>query len=176
MLSEIAHVLQFAVGLTFLCSAAAKLKDRQAFLRSLVAYEILPDRLISLVGNVVVVLEAVVAISHLTGWLVRTLSLAGLILLCSFIWPVGIALGRKKQLNCLCFGGAGEVISKRTAMRLGLLIVAEATLWGLLHYHPVTANAQRDVVVKLLCAALLLVLVRWLLLAPEIFALQRRTR
>jgi hypothetical protein len=175
MLNDLEAVLQIAVGLIFLWSAAAKLGDRQAFLKALTAYELLPEQLVSLVGNLVIFLEAVIAISHLTGWLVGSLSLAGLILLCSFYWPVGIALVHKKAMSCLCFGGAGEVVSKRTAMRLGLLLGAEATVWGLLQFGPAKVNAPRDIVMTFLCAALLLVLVRWLLLVPEILALNRRS-
>lgn len=176
MFADVIVVLQLAIGLVFLWSTVGKLRDRRAFLRGLADYEILPDRFLNHVGHSVILLEAAVALSHLTGWNLDTMSLAAIVLLSSFMYAVAVALMRKKVVSCLCFSSAGEVASKRTVVRLGILLAAEMLLWSHLRYGSATLNetSGRDLVVALVCAAVALVLISWILVLPAILALLRK--
>jgi hypothetical protein len=55
MQAEILLIFQLAVGLVFLLSGITKLADREAFSRGLDQYDILPSRLVSPIGELIIV-------------------------------------------------------------------------------------------------------------------------
>lgn len=71
MISETIIAVQVAVGLIFLWSSLGKAAHPFAFFRALEAYGILLARVSIPLGSALVVLEAAVAFSHVTGWMLE---------------------------------------------------------------------------------------------------------
>jgi hypothetical protein len=128
---ELRFVVQLAIGIVFLLSAIAKARNPRTFAQGVMEYGILPRSVAYFVGLVLLPLEALLAVSHLTGWQLDVVLPLGLLMLLSFGLAVGINLRRGRVLPCYCFGSGareGEMISARTLARLVLLFSAEALL------------------------------------------------
>lgn len=126
VIEETRLVAQFALGLVFLLSASGKLLRPAAFARGVTEYRILPESLGFGFGLLLIPVELLLAVSHLTGWQLALAAPAGLAALASFAVAVAVNLGRGRVLPCYCFGGrGGETISARTMARLLLLLAAE---------------------------------------------------
>src|SRR5262245_20272080 len=69
MQNRMTLVVQLAVGLVFLLSAAGKIMTPRDFARGVVEYQVLPDRLSYLVGLLLIPTEILLAAVHLTGML-----------------------------------------------------------------------------------------------------------
>jgi hypothetical protein len=129
MLNQMTFVVQLAVGLVFLLSAAGKLINPRDFARGVVEYRVLPDRVSYLAGLLLILTEVLLAAVHLTGRLLSYGALLGLVVLACFIVGVALNLKRGRILPCYCFGKSkGDVISGRTLVRLILLMAAETFL------------------------------------------------
>lgn len=174
-------LLQLSLGLVFLGAFATKALAPAAFLRGVTAYEILPPPLARAAGAVLIPIEGLLALAHLTGWLLVPASWVGLVTLSAFAVAIGVNLWRRRDIPCHCFGsGGGERISRTTLARLALLLGAElAVLAGLglsgemLHrpVFPAQLQSGPDVVHAALLCALLLIGAAWLLRARDLWSL-----
>lgn len=129
MNDETRLVVQLAIGMVFLFSTPGKLMDLKGFARGLGEYRIVPESLVAFVAMTVIVAEIFLAVSHLTGWLLRIAVPVGLVILLIFSMAVAVNLKRGQELRCYCFGASDrEMISGRTLARLLLLLAGEVIL------------------------------------------------
>ena len=181
MAYELLLIVQLAIGIVFLLSASSKVLQPATFARGVRAYKLLPDSLAFAVGLLLIPIEIILGVSHLVGWLLSSMAPLALATLISFAIAVGINLKRGRVLPCYCFGGqGGEQITKRTLVRLGLLIAGELFVLA----DPALFVADRltypnrtpDLVLLsfiLICAVVVLIVGRWLLTLPDIVDLFR---
>jgi hypothetical protein len=178
MRPEILLVAQLAVGLVFLQASIGKLRNRRQFLTELLEYDLLPAWLIYPTGLLLIAFEAMVALSHLTGWLIQLMAPATLTLLAVFCALLAVTIKRGLTVHCLCFGAAdGQLVSKRTIVRVTALLCLEAVLWfGLRAGDHATSPADFSVGELLLmglCSALALLVASWLFAIPEVRAVYK---
>lgn len=129
MFGELRLLVQLVVGMVFLLSSGSKLTAPRNFFRGVGEYELLPPYLVQPFGVVVILSEAWLAVTHLTGWLLIFAAPIGFALLTSFVTAVGINLRRGRNVSCHCFGvQSDETISWRTISRLLLLLGCEIIL------------------------------------------------
>ena len=181
MLDELRLIVQLAIGIVFLLSASSKVLHPVTFARGVRAYKLLPDSLAFVVGLLLIPIEIILGISHLVGWLLSYMAPLALATLISFAIAVGVNLKRGRVLPCYCFGGQrGEQITKRTLVRLGLLVAGELFVLA----DPALFASDRltypertgDLVLLstiLICAVFVLVAGRWVLTVPDIVDLFR---
>jgi hypothetical protein len=126
---DVAYAVQLVLGGIFLGSVLPKLRRPAAFRRVVAGYDLLPQWA-SLISAGVIVIEALLAVAFLSGWLMTSaLALAGLTITV-FAAATAVNLRRGRQIECGCFGSADEQISVRSLRRLALMAAAVITLAG----------------------------------------------
>lgn len=126
-MANLVGVIQFGIGGVFLISSIGKLKDPRHFRRGVAEYGVLPAFLVTTTAFVIVLVESLLAISHLTGTFLRILLPFGIAMLSSFGVAVAVNLWRGRVFPCHCFGRA-DAISVGTLARLALLACGETLL------------------------------------------------
>ncbi len=184
MFAEMGLVVQLALGIVFLLSAAGKLRDPAGFARGVADYQIVAASVAHPVGLLIIALEGWLAIAHLTGWLLAAAVPLGFGMLTTFAVAVGMNLGRGRVLPCYCFGGRGEeTISARTLARLLLLLLCEALLLAdsslfttsQLVYHSRIVSFS-ELALALFWATFLLAVGSWVFSLPDLVDLLRPCR
>ncbi len=130
-LSHIALAAQFGLGMVFLLSAVPKLRRPRFFAWSVVAYDILPEKVAYGFAFALIPLELFLAATFLTGWLMSVALALATLLLVVFTVAVGINLRRGHLVDCGCFGEGSEPISIRSVARLFLLLTVVLLLVAL---------------------------------------------
>ena len=179
MTVHLLNIVRLALGIMFAVSAAYKVADPRSFSRGVRDYKIIPNRGIVPFVTVVVVSEVFLALSHLCGWWLAFSSPLGLTLLGSFFVAITINLKKHHSLPCFCFGaGDGEIISRRSLIRLGIAILSEALL--LVQTASITgptrgllADSARDLMLDLTWALFALLACIWALSLPEVLDITR---
>lgn len=120
---QVAVASQISLGIVFLLSVLPKLRRPLAFARSVIGYEILPDKAASAFALILIPVEAFLAVAFLTGWLTDIALPLAAVMLLMFLVAVGMNLRRDRRVPCGCFGDASERISPRTLARLLLLLI-----------------------------------------------------
>lgn len=174
-MNELHMIAQLILGTVFLFSALGKLKHPRFFAEGLEDYEILPAAVVPIAAWFIIMVESMLALTHLTGWWLKPSVLVGLGLLASFAIAVATNLRRGRALPCYCFGATGgEQISRTTLVRLVVLFSAEAFLFvnlssfaGNRISHPISQSLE-EFTFTLFWAAFLLVTVSWLLSLPDL--------
>lgn len=92
------------LGAVFLMSAIAKLVGPRQFAKDVQQYRMLPRPLASAFGYVLPYVELVTALLLLTGFYSNWAALTVAAMLVSFMVAVGVAMVRKLNLSCSCFG------------------------------------------------------------------------
>lgn len=92
------------VGALFAVAATVKIGDPEAFLSSLLTYELFPPKIAVILAWYAPVLELLVAIGLITGILRKGAALLTSLMLLLFIVLVGQGLARGLEMNCGCFG------------------------------------------------------------------------
>lgn len=185
--SYLSQTLQAVLGTVFFLAAIAKLRRPSRFVAAVGGYELVPPVLIAPLSVGLMVTEAVVSLSLLCGWFLDVgTSTAGALLL-AFAAAVSINLRRGRHVPCGCFGSDGERISRRTLVRLAMLILAATALEVLrLVFTPLPLNVVslvtegpggvQQLAVTAGFAAFLGVLGVWILHIPELIVLVPRRR
>jgi uncharacterized membrane protein YphA (DoxX/SURF4 family) len=96
--------IRVVLGGIFLISALGKLFAPRLFVSNVVQYRILPVPLAKAYGWTLPLLEVGAAILLLSGVWIQWAAAAIAIMLLSFIGAVSIAMARKQNLSCNCFG------------------------------------------------------------------------
>ncbi len=105
-------------------SAISKLAAPQRFANDVQQYRILPRPSAAAFGYALPYLELIVALLLLTGFYANWAALAVAIMLVSFMIAVGVAMVRKFNLSCSCFGLLyRERVGWSTQIRDGVLLV-----------------------------------------------------
>jgi uncharacterized membrane protein YphA (DoxX/SURF4 family) len=120
------------LGGVFVAAGALKLPDPAASVRSVRAYQLLPEAVVPAAGYGLPVLEVAVGLMLVLGVHVRLAAVVSAGLLVMFMVGVGSAWARGLTIDCGCFGGGGTVAAGETrygsevARDVGLLAVALA--------------------------------------------------
>lgn len=176
MLTELLASVQLALALVFLFSTAGKLRNPRRFALGLADYNVLPTRFVNFAAFLVIALEGLLALAHLTGRLLAIVLPLGIGLLASFAFVVGVNLKRGRPLSCHCFGRDGDTISRATLARLALLASGEAFLLEM--HEPIypTHLAPGDLGVAVFWATLLLIAGLWLSTVRDVVLVWRSVR
>ena len=122
------YALQIAVGAIFVASVVPKLRDRRAFARTVVNYEVVDARLAEALAPAVILVECFLAVSLLASVALTAGLIVGAVAVLVFLAATSINLHRGRRVECGCFGDPAELISGRTAARLTLLLVSIGVL------------------------------------------------
>jgi hypothetical protein len=129
MNSQVPLALELAVGLVFLLSVCTKAARPAQFFDALAEYGIEHALAAVPVGIALIVLEAMVAFTHLSGWMLHLGMAIALCLLGIFAAAVCFALASGRTVACLCFGPrSGETASAGTLTRVLLLLASEVLI------------------------------------------------
>jgi hypothetical protein len=178
MWPDIVVVLQLAAGLVFLQSSASKLSAPAAFVRGLQHYAPLPNAVLVPTAGALIAAEAVIALSHITGWLLHSALIIASGLLLIFLLVAVFTLLRRREVPCLCFGaGDTQLLSWQSVARLALLILAETFMLWLagvdMHWQMPYEMDGRSLLMGIASAILLVVTSAWLLSVPQLISLAR---
>lgn len=128
-------VARLVTGGVWLYAAIAKLPDPAGSVRSVRAYELLPESLVPLVGHALPALELALGIALVVGALTRWSGLLSALLLVAFIIGISAAWYRGLQIDCGCFGDGGlntnaaEEYPWEIARDVGLLLLSGWLVW-----------------------------------------------
>jgi hypothetical protein len=126
---EFVLALQIVIGAIFLGSFLTKLLEPLRFARSVEDYDIASRPLAFTIALCLLPLEAFLAVTHLTGWLVELAAPIVCGVLIAFIAVVSRVLASGRVVACHCFGAASsDVLSARTVGRLTLMLLGECVI------------------------------------------------
>lgn len=172
-------VIQLSLGFTFALSAISKLRAPISFIRGVREYQVLPPKIAELFAAFVIFAETFLAVSHLSGQMLRTAVPLGFVVLGIFAAGVVLNLMRHRDLPCFCFGTGEELISGRTLARLGITSLGELTLmlkpgfFSTSFARSSLTASVHEVVIAIAWAVFLLVAVLWVLEMPGLLQLAR---
>ncbi len=119
------------VGTIWVVAGVLKLPDPHENVRVVRAYDLLPERVVPVVGHGLPVLEILVGLCLLLGLLTRAAAAVSALLLVAFVVGVASAWARGLSIECGCFGGgAGPAANARAkypweiARDIGLLLLS----------------------------------------------------
>jgi uncharacterized membrane protein YphA (DoxX/SURF4 family) len=123
---SIAAVARMVLGVTFLLSGYAKLRDLDGLTFGILRYQILPPRvawpLARPLAYLLTVTELGLGVLLLTGILAHAAALGSVVLLGCFAWAVGLNLHRGRPIPCNCLTSSPEErIGPMTMARLAVL-------------------------------------------------------
>lgn len=116
-----ATVVRVGLGGVALAAGIPKVVDLPSSVRAVRAYELLPEGLAVLVGNVLPLVEIVLGVLLVLGLFTRVSAGAFGLLLLAFAVGIASAWARGLSIDCGCFGGGGSVDPEDTAYLTDLL-------------------------------------------------------
>lgn len=125
-------VARLVTGGVWIVAGALKLPDLAASVRAVRAYDLLPEAVVPLVGQLLPIVEVVVGACLVLGLLTRASAVVSAVLFLAFVVGIASAWARGLQIDCGCFGGGGRVAAATSeypldiARDLGLLLLS---LW-----------------------------------------------
>jgi len=123
----LAAVGRAALGLTFLVSGIAKLRDLSAFVAGALVYQVLPARMVRPLARLLPFVEVGLGLALIGGIGGRPALALALILVLVFSVAVIVNLHRGHSIPCYCLGvSSNEVIGVATLARLVVLGVMAA--------------------------------------------------
>lgn len=177
----LAAVAQVAVGVVFLWSPVPKLLDFGEFRRGILLYSVVPKYLATALAGIIVVAEAAVGLSMVTGIGLVGGASAGMGLLFVFGVAVSVNLVRGRTLPCFCSGASHETpISVRTLVKIVVLALGVVLSLGsaIRSTQPIPWARVHEVLEAgplFVWSATCIQLSMWVLSMPEIVALVKRT-
>lgn len=179
MMQECLIVIQLTVGIVFLRAVLGKLRSPRSISSGIEAFNLVPKRLVKSVATLLVALEFVIAVSHISGRLMWPAAIATAVLLLVMLRAITIIITRGTEVSCACFGeGSDEIVSGKTTARLSLLLACEIVLLsGLVtkaYDGSLAMLRATDFLLALVAAALLAVISSWLLRLREFRSLWER--
>jgi len=94
----------------FIWAGWPKLLDPQGTVRSVRAFQLLPEALVGPFGYALPVLELVIAALLLAGLFTRIAALITAGMMVMFLFGIAAAWARGLSINCGCFGNAGTLV------------------------------------------------------------------
>lgn len=124
------------VGGVWLVAGVLKLPDPSGNVRAVRAFKILPESVVPLVGHTLPVLEVVIGVALLAGFLTRVTATVSALMQVAFIVGIASAWARGLSIECGCFGGGGGPAANATAAYpwdiardVGLLLLSAWLVW-----------------------------------------------
>jgi uncharacterized membrane protein YphA (DoxX/SURF4 family) len=124
------------VGGVWVVAGALKLSDPAANVRSVRAYQLLPEAVVPSVGHALPALEIVVGGALLLGLLTRVTASVSALMLAAFVIGIASAWARGLSIECGCFGGGGSPAANAAAKYpwdiardVGLLLLSVWLVW-----------------------------------------------
>lgn len=112
------------VGILFIVAGWSKLRaGKSLFLRTVLAYELLPRQLSLTLARSLPLIEIMIGSMLLLGLLIQPLAYLGLVLLIIFTGAVITALVQKKTISCGCFGPKEKVTPIRWTIIIRNLVL-----------------------------------------------------
>lgn len=133
---------RITLGLVFSISAISKIFKMQPFVKAVVNFEILPNRLARFAAYLFVIGEFLTAILLGMGCLTIGFSLVSLLLLV-FSSALVVALWRKMRISCNCFGPTQTIISVYDLWRNGGFVIC--AIVGLIALE--RSSTQQDLII-----------------------------
>ena len=168
------YSLQLAVGCVFLAAAAGKATNIGAFRLAVASHAVMPVRLVSVAAPALVLLEFLVALALMLGYIVAVAGSIAIVMLSLFAMSIVVNLSRGRRIPCGCFGSKTEEISPRSLLRIALLVVPTIVLLAVggstLTVGVFTENGPQSLfrlVEAAGLAAFMLAVGAWLLAIPE---------
>jgi uncharacterized membrane protein YphA (DoxX/SURF4 family) len=130
-----ATILRVGLGTVAIVAGAAKTSDLRASVRAVRAYQLLPDPLAVLTGNVLPIVEITLGALLVLGLFTRWSALAFGLTLVAFTVGIASAWSRGFAIECGCFGGGGLTDQSKTTYLvdllrdIGLIAVAAVLVW-----------------------------------------------
>jgi uncharacterized membrane protein YphA (DoxX/SURF4 family) len=125
----LALILRIALGGIFIYAAWAKLRDPwELYALAINSYEVLPLWAVELVARTLPWFELAVGLALIAGVWLRVFSTITSLLLVVFFGLMVRAYAKGMQINCGCFGNAGDIISKWTLLRDGSMLAGALAL------------------------------------------------
>lgn len=134
-------LVRLGLGVMFLVSSFYKIREPDAFLANVYAYELVNSRLSVVIAVLLPWLEMGVGVFLLAGAFTGGALGLSVLLLAVFAIAQGSALWRGLIIDCGCFSATStETVSSWTFLRTSLLFVAAAGtyVWELLRFSPKT--------------------------------------
>jgi uncharacterized membrane protein YphA (DoxX/SURF4 family) len=101
-------VLSVGLGLVFLAAAIPKLRNPRRFTLAVIEYRVLPPDLSRRYAAVIPPLELAVGLALILAIGSRLVAVLAAFLLVNFSVAIGINIGRGRDIDCHCFGGAAQ--------------------------------------------------------------------
>lgn len=124
----LSFVSRLILGIVFLRSARGKIADIASFARGLSAYQLLPTWAIASLAWLLPLLELLLALAFLVGWMLPIISLAAVLLLITFIVAIIINLRRGRTISCNCHGSSAQTPISWGLVTRNILLVMLALL------------------------------------------------
>ena len=126
---------RLVVGGVWLAAGLLKVNDGAGSVRSVRAYDLLPESIVPAVGHALPAVEIVIGLALVVGVLTRAVAVVSAILQLAFIIGIASAWSRGLQIDCGCFGNGGfdaDATSKypwEIARDTGLLLLSLWLVW-----------------------------------------------
>lgn len=183
--TQLAVAARLGLGFVFLLSALPKLRRPLVFVRSVIAYDVLPGSVARVFALALIPLEVFLALAFLTGWQSAVALPLGAAVLLAFLIAVGLNLRWGRRISCGCFGEMSEEISLRTLARLLILLATVVLLIAVTSAGeppmplPGALAGDQPALASLVdtvgLAVFLILLTIWLLHLPELTMLARQS-
>ncbi len=111
---RISLVVRLAAGVIMVIAGWAKAVDLPGSVRAVRAYELLPESLVPLVGNLLPFAEIVLGLLLIMGIFTRYVTAVYLAMILAFTFGVIWAWSTGLTIDCGCFGAGGEVAADQT--------------------------------------------------------------
>ena len=102
-------VARLLTGGVWLVAGGLKLLHPADSVRAVRAYDLLPEAIVPIVGQLLPVVEVVIGLCLVLGVLTRSASLVSALLFVAFIIGISSAWARGLSIDCGCFGGGGYI-------------------------------------------------------------------
>jgi uncharacterized membrane protein YphA (DoxX/SURF4 family) len=102
-------VARLVTGGVWIVAGALKLPHPADSVRAVRAYDLLPEAVVPVVGNLLPVVEVAIGLCLVLGVMVRGMSVVSALLFVAFIVGISSAWARGLSIDCGCFGGGGEI-------------------------------------------------------------------
>ncbi len=99
---------RLVVGAVWVVAGFLKLPDPAESVRAVRAYQLLPERVVPLVGHGLPVLEILVGGCLVLGLVTRPVAVVSALMLLAFVVGISAAWARGISIDCGCFGGGPD--------------------------------------------------------------------
>ena len=100
-------VLRVLLALVWLGAGIAKAADMDGMQRSIVAFDLVPFAVTSMLAFIIPLVELLIGVLFLLGLYVRYAAVISAVLLIVFTFAIAAAWARGLEIDCGCFGQAG---------------------------------------------------------------------